>query len=66
MCAKSSSELRLALQATEAHLAPCPPLSQMEARAALALLAGRFRLSVAPRMGDREAVRAAEVMKLTL
>ena len=44
-----------------------PPLfPQMEARAALALLAGRFRLSVAPRMGDREAVRAAEVMKLTL
>ena len=40
--------------------------AQMEARAALALLAGRFRLSVAPRMGDREAVRAAEVMKLTL
>ncbi len=42
------------------------PLSQMEARAALALLVGRFRLSVAPRMGDREAVREAEVMKLTL
>lgn len=38
----------------------------MEARGVLALLAGRFRLSVAPRMGDRQAVREAEVMKLTL
>lgn len=27
---------------------------------------GRFELSVAPRMGNREAVRGAEVMKLTL
>ncbi|PRW59761.1 cytochrome P450 [Chlorella sorokiniana] len=41
-------------------------LALMEARGALALLAGRFRLSVAPRMGDRQAVREAEVMKLTL
>jgi len=32
----------------------------------LALMVGRFELSVAPSMGSREDVRADEVMKLTL
>ncbi|PSC71095.1 cytochrome P450 [Micractinium conductrix] len=41
-------------------------LALMEARAVLATMLGRFELSVAPRMGNREAVRGAEVMKLTL
>ena len=42
------------------------PALQMEVRGALALLVGRFRLTLAPRMGDRAAVRAAEVMRLTM
>lgn len=42
--------------------APPPPPST----AALAAILGRFRVSVAPRMGSREDVRAAETMKLTL
>lgn len=41
---------------------PPPPPST----AALAAILGRFRVSVAPRMGSREDVRAAETMKLTL
>ncbi|KAL4429336.1 hypothetical protein ABPG77_005110 [Micractinium sp. CCAP 211/92] len=41
-------------------------LALMEARTALATILGRFRVSVAPRMGSREDVRAGEVMKLTL
>lgn len=50
--------------APEAWLHPaCPPLHPA---AALATILGRFRVSVAPRMGSREDVRAAEVMKLTL
>lgn len=41
-------------------------LALAEARAALAMLVGRFKLKVAPRMGGRDGVRAKEAMKLTL
>ena len=46
--------------------APGQNLALAEARTALAMLVARFRLSVAPRMGTRDDVRAKEVMKLTL
>ena len=41
-------------------------LAMMESRAALAMLCSRFELAVAPAMGSREDVQAAEVMALTL
>lgn len=53
-------------QSTPKRTAWFLPAFQMEARGALALLVGRFRLALAPRMADRAAVRAAEVMRLTM
>ena len=64
-----SASLGLMRQPLMAAVWPATPATaspQMEARAVVALMVGRFRLSVPPRMGDRQAVRDAEVMKLTL